>query len=133
MAIDYGTKRVGIAVSDPLGLIAHGLTTLHPSELFEFLKKYFSKETVDEVIVGDPKGLDGKETDGSRFANDFVRQFIREFPGKKTHRFDERFTSVIAKRTLLASGVKKEKRKEKALVDEISATIILQDFLQSKK
>lgn len=133
MGIDYGTRRVGLAVTDPSGSIALGLTTLHPNELFDYLKEYFVREKVETVVVGEPRGLDGKETDGTRHANGFVTKFSKIFPEIKVSRLDERFTSLIAKQTLLASGLKKQDRKNKALVDETSAIIILQDFLQTQR
>ncbi|MCC7303433.1 MAG: Holliday junction resolvase RuvX [Bacteroidia bacterium] len=133
MGIDYGTKRVGVAVTDPLGIIAHGLTTLHPNELFDFLKQYFSREKVDAVVVGEPKGLDGKETDATLHANLFVKRLTGSFPQMKVERLDERFTSRLAKKAILASGLKKKQRKNKALVDEVSATILLQDYLEITK
>jgi len=132
MAIDYGTKRVGIAVTDPLQMISNGLTTVHSSELMDFLQKYFTKEKVDCVVVGEPKKLNNEPSQSAVFVEQFIKQFIKKFPGMQLERVDERFTSKIAQQTMLMGGLKKKDRQNKELVDEISATIILQSFMEAK-
>ncbi|MEW6469536.1 MAG: Holliday junction resolvase RuvX [Bacteroidota bacterium] len=133
MAIDYGSKRVGIAVTDPGRIIASGLTTVHAKDVMEFLKSYFEKEAVEIIVVGEPKGLNNKKDEVSAAADRFSKELGRKFPDKIIERLDERFTSKIASRTLIESGLKKKDRQNKALVDEISATLILQDYLERIK
>lgn len=132
MAIDYGSKRVGIAVTDPLKIIATGLTTVHSKDLIEFLKKYFLKEEVECIVVGEPKKLNNEPSDSARFIEPFVVHLKRTFPTIKIERMDERFTSKMAFQTMIDSGLKKKARQNKELVDEISATLILQSFMNSK-
>ena len=129
LAIDYGSKRVGIAVTDNLRMIASGLSTIHSREVIQFLENYFSKETVDEIVVGEPKTLQNKKSDSARFIDPFVRHLEKKFPDKKIVRYDERFTSKIAQQTMITGGVKKKDRQKKETVDLISAIIILQDYL----
>jgi putative Holliday junction resolvase len=129
MAIDYGSKRVGIAVTDTLQIIATGLTTVHSKDLMEFLKKYFSKEDVECIVVGEPKRLNNEPSDSARFIEPFVLNLKRTFPKIKVDRMDERFTSKMAFQTMIDSGLKKKDRQNKELVDEISATIILQSYM----
>ncbi|MFA7444886.1 MAG: Holliday junction resolvase RuvX [Flavobacteriaceae bacterium] len=129
LAIDYGKKRTGLAVTDPLRIIASGLTTIETSQLFPFLKDYFLKEKVDVVLIGEPKQMDGTPSQSSEIIEKFVAQFHQEFPTIKIERIDERFTSKMASKTLLDSGLKKKKRQDKALIDEVAATIMLQDYL----
>ncbi len=129
MAIDYGSKRVGIAVTDSLQIIATGLTTVHSKDLIEFLKKYFSKEEVECIVVGEPKRLNNEPSDSARFIGPFVVHLKRTFPQIKVDRMDERFTSKMAFQTMIDSGLKKKDRQNKELVDEISATIILQSYM----
>lgn len=129
LAIDYGSKRVGLAVTDSLRMIASGLTTIHSKDLIVYLEDYFKKEVVDEIVVGEPKTLQNKKSDSARFIDPFVRHLEKKFPDKKIVRFDERFTSVIAHQTMLLGGVKKKDRQNKETVDQISAIIILQDYL----
>ena len=131
MAIDYGSKRVGLAVTDPLRIIANGLTTIHSKDLIQFLEDYFKKETVDIIVVGEPKTLMNEKSDSARFIEPFVTHLGRKFPEKKVVRYDERFTSALAKQTMLMGGLKKKDRQNKETVDMVSATIILQDYLQS--
>jgi putative Holliday junction resolvase len=131
LAIDYGTKRVGIAVTDPDQIIASGLTTVHSTELIDFLQKYCAKENVETFVVGDPRKLNNEATHLTKIVNEFVVSLARKFPGKKIVRMDERFTSKMAMQTLIMSGVKKKDRQKKELLDEVSATIILQSYLQS--
>lgn len=129
IAIDYGKKRTGLAVTDPLRIIASGLQTVETEKIFLFLKDYFSKEKVEIALIGEPKQMDGTPSESTEIIEKFVQHFKTEFPEIKIERVDERFTSKIASRTLIDSGLKKKKRQDKALVDEISATIMLQDYL----
>ncbi|MFY9309871.1 MAG: Holliday junction resolvase RuvX [Bacteroidia bacterium] len=129
MAIDYGSKRVGIAVTDPQQIIATGLTTVHSKDVIEFLKGYIAKEPVECIVVGEPKRMNNEPSDSARFIDPFVVHLKRTFPAIKVERLDERFTSKMAFQTMIDSGLKKKDRQNKALVDEISATIILQDYM----
>jgi putative holliday junction resolvase len=129
MAIDYGSKRVGIAVTDSLQIIATGLTTLHSKDLIEFLENYLKKESVECIVVGEPKTLQNEASDSARYINPFVTHLTRKFPNIIIARYDERFTSVLAHQTMLLGGLKKKARANKDTVDMISATIILQDYL----
>ncbi len=133
MAIDYGSKRVGIAVTDPLQIIATGLTTVHSKDLIDFLKKYFLTEEVECIVVGEPKRLNNEPSDSARFIEPFVVHLKRTFPTIKVERMDERFTSKMAFQTMIDSGLKKKDRQNKELVDEISATIILQSYMNKSK
>jgi putative holliday junction resolvase len=132
LAIDYGTKRVGIAVTDPLKIIATGLTTIHSKDILVFLDDYFKKELVDAVIIGEPKNMDSTASDVTVHIEAFIKNLKKKFPEIKIVRVDERFTSKMAFQTMIDSGLKKKQRQNKALVDEISATIILQTYLESK-
>lgn len=132
MAIDYGKKRTGIAVTDELQIIASGLTTVATETIFTFLKDYFSKEQVELVVIGEPKKLDNTPSDSEVLIAPFIEQFKKHFPEIPLDRIDERFTSKLALQTMIAGGLKKKQRRKKGLVDEISATIILQSFLYSK-
>lgn len=131
LAIDYGKKRTGIAVTDPLKMIASGLTTVPTHELIPFLKKYFIKESVEKIVIGYPKNLDGSTTDATALVEEGIRILRKNFPDVPILKIDERFTSKIASQSILASGVNKKQRQNKALTDEVSATILLQDYLQS--
>lgn len=133
MAIDYGSKRCGIAVTDPLQIIANGLTTVSTHELFTFLENYFAKEEVETIVVGEPKRLNGTATHATPLVNAFVQQLSKKFPAKKIERVDERFTSKMAFQTMIDSGLKKKDRANKALVDEVSATIILQSYMETRR
>ncbi len=132
LAIDYGTKRCGIAVTDPLQIIATGLTTVHSKDIIEWLKKYMQEQPVEAIVIGEPKDLKGNKTDASVHADGFATLVRKTFPGLKIVRVDERFTSKMASRTILESGLKKKDRQDKALVDEVSATILLQSYLEMK-
>lgn len=132
LAIDYGTKRCGIAVTDPLQIIANGLTTVGTREIFSFLEIYFAKEEVETIVVGEPKRMSGEATDATVHINTFVKQLGQKFPAKKIERVDERFTSKMAFKTMIDSGLKKKDRRDKGLIDEISATIILQSYMEAK-
>jgi putative Holliday junction resolvase len=132
MAIDYGQKRVGIAVTDELQIFATALETVAAHEIFTFLKKYFSQNKVDIVVIGEPKQMNNTKSDAARFIDPFVTKIKKEFPEMPIERYDERFTSKMAFQTMIDSGIGREKRKNKALVDSISATLILQTYLESK-
>lgn len=131
MGIDYGTKRTGIAVSDTLQLIANGLTTVPTHQLMTFLENYCSKEPVEQIVVGMPKTLGNTDSDNMRHVRVFVKKLQDKFPKMSIVLFDERFTSALAQRAMIEGGLKKKDRQNKALVDEISATIILQDYMES--
>ena len=133
LAIDYGSKRVGIAVTDPLQIIATGLTTVHSKDVVDFLKKYCEKESVECIVVGEPKRMNNEPSDSARFVEPFVVHLKRTFPQIKVERIDERFTSKMAFQTMIDSGLKKKDRQNKELVDEISATIILQSYMGRMK
>jgi len=133
LAIDYGQKRVGIAVTDELQIIATGLKTVHVSEVFTFLKEYIEREKVEKFVVGQPVQMNNTASDAQRFTEPFVKQLIKQFPGISVDRVDERFTSKLAHDAILMAGLKKKDRQNKALVDTVSATIMLQSYLQMKK
>ena len=133
LAIDYGKKRTGIAVSDTLQLIANGLTTVPTGELMSFLTDYVSREPVERIIVGLPKQMNNEASENAKRIEPFVRTLRKTMPNIPVEYVDERFTSVLAHRAMLEGGLKKKARQNKALVDEISATIILQDYLESKR
>ncbi len=132
LAIDYGIKRTGIAVTDELQIIASGLTTIPSDTIIPFLKDYFSKENVSTVLIGEPKQMNGLPSESAPIIEKFVETFSVEFPQMKVIRVDERFTSKMAFQTMIDSGLRKKKRQNKGLVDEIAATILLQDFLTRK-
>jgi putative Holliday junction resolvase len=129
MAIDYGKKRTGIAVTDPLQIIATGLTTIESHKLISFLKEYFSREQVEKILIGMPKNWDESDTHGTEPARKAVEKIKKAFPQIPLEEVDERYTSKMAKDAILQMGLKKKDRREKALVDEIAATIILQEYL----
>ena len=129
MAIDYGSKRVGLAVTDPLQIIATGLTTVHSKDLISYLEAYLKKEKVDCIVVGEPKTLQNEASDSARYIEPFVTHLKRKFPDIKVDRYDERFTSTLAHQSMLMGGLKKKDRANKETVDMISATILLQDYL----
>ncbi len=133
LAIDYGSKRTGIAITDELQLIASGLTTVKTNDLMPFLKDYFNAELVELVIIGEPKQKDGTHSHIEIEISKFIKQLIEVFPDLEIKRMDERFTSKMAFQTMIDSGLKKKQRQNKALIDEISATIILQDYLYNIK
>lgn len=133
LAIDYGKKRTGIAVSDPLKLIAGGLTTVPTSELINFLQSYVQKEEVEQIVVGLPVMMSGRPSENQSRVRSFVEKLRKEMPQIPIAFYDERFTSVIAHQTMLAGGMKRKDRQNKAKVDEISATIILQSYMESIK
>ena len=132
MAIDYGKKRTGLAVTDPLQLIASGLITVLTHELIPYLKKYMAAEPVELMLIGEPKNLDGSSTDATALVTECIRILHKNFPELPVKKIDERFTSKMAFQTMIDSGLKKKDRRNKALVDEISATIILQEYLRNR-
>lgn len=130
MAIDYGGKRTGIAVTDPMQIIATGLTTIPSAELIDFIKKYTSTETVERIIIGLPVNWDGTDTHGTLPATQAINRLKKNFPNIPVEAVDERYTSKMAKDAMLEMGMKKKQRRDKKLVDEIAATILLQEFLE---
>ena len=133
LAIDYGKKRTGIAVTDVLQIIANGLTTVPTTELMDFIRKYVEKEPVERIIVGHPKQMNNEDSENMKRIVPFVNQLKKTFPQVPVELYDERFTSVLAHQAMIDGGLKKKARQNKALVDEISATIILQSYMESKK
>jgi len=132
LAIDYGQKRTGIAVTDELQIIASGLTTIPSETVVPFLMNYFQKENVSKVLIGEPKQMNGQLSESTEIIERFVEKFSIAFPEMKIVRVDERFTSKMAFQTMIDSGLKKKQRQNKALIDEIAATIMLQDYLTRK-
>lgn len=133
LAIDYGRKRTGIAVSDPLQIIASGLTTVPTHQLMDFLLNYIKQEQVECIIIGHPKLLNNEDSENMKNIVPFINRLKKILPDMPVQLVDERFTSVLAHQTMLAGGLKKKDRQNKALVDEISATIILQSYLESRR
>lgn len=133
LAIDYGTKRTGIAVSDSLQIIANGLTTVRTHTLFDFLKSYMEKEIVECIVVGLPKQMNNEYSENMQHIRPFVSKLQKIYPSMRIEYYDERFTSVMAQRAMIDGGLKKKDRQNKALVDEISATIILQSYMESRR
>lgn len=132
LAIDYGLKRTGIAVTDEMQIIASGLTTVDSASVISFLKKYFIDEKVEKVLIGEPKQMNGSPSESAPIIEKFIVEFKQHFPQMELIRVDERFTSKMAFQTMIDSGLKKKQRQNKALIDEISATIMLQDYLGRK-
>ena len=133
LALDYGTKRVGIAVTDELQLIASGLCTIRTHDCMDFLIEYLSKESVSTIVMGMPKNLRNQNTDATPYVKGFAKQIRKQFPEMKVELIDERFTSKIAFQSMIDSGLKKKARQDKALVDEVSATLILQSYMEQQK
>ncbi|MBP3774999.1 MAG: Holliday junction resolvase RuvX [Bacteroidaceae bacterium] len=133
LSIDYGKRRTGLAVTDPSRIIANGLCTIETPQLTKFLADYFQRETVDMVIIGMPTQPNGAPSENAQRVLSFVRQFKNQFPQIPITEYDERFTSVLAHQTMLQSGISRMARRDKALVDEISATIILQSYMESRQ
>jgi putative Holliday junction resolvase len=133
LSIDYGKKRTGLAVTDTLQIIANGLTTVDTKELMDYLKQYVSREDVERIVIGEPKQPSGEPSENLARVKQFVARWKKEMPQIPIEFYDERFTSVLAHRAMLDGGLKKKARQNKALVDEISATIILQDYLESRR
>ncbi|MFD3003719.1 Holliday junction resolvase RuvX [Pontibacter toksunensis] len=132
MAIDYGTKRVGIAVTDVLQIIASPLETVHAKDVLSYLKAYVQREPVEAIVIGMPRRLSGEDTEATQHVVGFVRKVQKEFPAIPVHTVDERFTSSMAKAAMLAGGLKKKDRQDKEAVDRVSAAIILQSYLESR-
>lgn len=133
LSIDYGTKRAGIAVTDPMQIIATALDTIHPNDLIAFLKKYNEKEGIESFVIGMPKTLQNEDSSNAQHVRGFIRKLKKEFPDKDVHEVDERFTSTMAQNVLLNSGINRKERQNKSNTDKISACIILQSYLESKK
>ena len=133
LSIDYGKKRTGVAVTDPLQLIAGGLATVSTSELFDWLKTYLAKESVERIVIGEPRQPNGQPSENLERVQQFVNRWRKAVPEVPIEFYDERFTSVLAHQAMIDGGLKKKARQDKALVDEISATIILEDYLRSRK
>ena len=133
LSIDYGRKRTGIAVTDPLQIIAGGLATVSTSELFDWLQQYVSREEVERIVIGEPRQPNGQPSENLQRVQQFVTRWRKAHPELPIDYYDERFTSVLAHQAMLDGGLRKKARQDKALVDEISATIILEDYLRSRK
>ncbi|MBQ1184779.1 MAG: Holliday junction resolvase RuvX [Muribaculaceae bacterium] len=133
LAIDYGRKRCGVAVTDILKIAANGLPTVATKDILKFIKDYCAKEDVEEIVIGQPKTLRNEPSESMKYINPFLGQLRKELPDMKVTMFDERFTSSIAHREMLAAGMKKSDRQRKELADEMAATIILTDYLQSRQ
>lgn len=133
LSIDYGRKRTGLAVTDPLQIIAGGLATVSTSELFDWLKNYIAREQVERIVIGEPRQMDGSPSENLARVQQFVNLWRKAVPEVPIEFYDERFTSVMAHKAMLDGGLKKKARQDKALVDEISATIILEDYMRYSK
>ena len=133
LSIDYGRKRTGLAVTDPLQIIAGGLATVSTSELFEWLQAYVAREQVERIVIGEPRQPNGQPSENFARVQQFVARWRKAIPAIPIDYYDERFTSVLAHQAMLDGGLKKKARQDKALVDEISATIILEDYMRSRK
>lgn len=131
LSIDYGLKRTGLAVTDPLQIIATGLTTVDSKQLISFLKDYFSKEEVELIIIGEPKNWDDSDTHATPLVEKCIKDIQKNFPHIPVKKVDERFTSKMAKDSMLEMGLKKKQRRDKKLVDEIAATIMLQEYMRT--
>lgn len=133
LAFDYGTKRIGIAVTDPLQIIATGLDTIHPKDIVDFIKKYLLTEQVEAFVIGEPKQMDGTPSESAQHVKGFSTLLKKNFPAIPRYWIDERFTSKLAERVIQQSGLKKSDRKDKSRVDTIAATIILQYFMEQHR
>ena len=133
MAIDYGQKRVGLAITDELKIIATALDTVPVKDIFGYLEKYFEKEEVECVVIGDPRQMNNEASESVKYIDPFVKKFRKVFSGIKVERFDERFTSKMAQQTMIDAGLKKKARQNKSTVDKISAVIILQSYLSAQQ
>jgi len=133
LSIDYGKKRTGLAVTDPLQLIAGGLATVSTSELFDYLCRYVEREPVERLVIGEPRQPNGQPSENLVRVQQFVNRWRKAMPQIPIEYYDERFTSVLAHQAMLEGGLRRKARQDKALVDEISATIILQDYMRSRK
>lgn len=133
LAIDFGLKRTGLAVTDSLKIIANGLETVPTHTLISYLESYFRKEAVDEVVIGMPKNLDNSDTDSTAGVRIFIKSFKKKFPAVPLHEHDERFTSKLAMQAMIAGGMSKKDRRERGNVDRVSATIILQSYMEASQ
>ena len=133
LSVDYGKKRTGLAVTDPLQIIAGGLATVSTSELFDYLQAYVAREEVERIVIGEPRQPNGQPSENLQRVQQFVNRWRKAVPQIPIEYYDERFTSVLAHQAMIDGGLKKKARQDKALVDEISATIILQDYMRSRK
>lgn len=133
LSIDYGRKRTGIAVTDPLQIIAGGLATVSTSELFDWLQTYMQQEPLERIVIGEPRQPNGQPSENLQRVQQFVNRWRKAHPEVPIEYYDERFTSVLAHQAMLDGGLRKKSRQDKALVDEIAATIILEDYLRSRK
>ena len=132
LSIDYGQKRTGIAITDEMQIIASGLTTIPSETVIDFLKIYFAKEKVEKVIIGEPKQMNGLPSESTVIIDKFIEKFVFFFPEMLLEKVDERFTSKIAFQTMIDSGLSKKQRQNKGLIDEVAATILLQDYLRRR-
>ena len=133
LSVDFGRKRTGLAVTDPLQIIAGGLATVSTFELFDYLKKYIEREQVERIVIGEPRQPNGEPSENLQRVQQFVNRWRKAVPEVPIELYDERFTSVLAHQAMLQGGLRKKARQDKALVDEISATILLQDYMESRK
>ena len=133
LAIDYGQKRVGLAVTDELKIIANALTTVHSKDVISFLKDYISKEKLELFVIGEPKQMNNSPSESAKFVEIFIKKLKKEFPEIKIKKFDERFTSKIAFQSMIDSGLKKKDRRNKEIIDRVSATLILQSYLEANQ
>ena len=133
LSVDYGKKRTGLAVTDPLQLIAGGLATVSTSELFEYLQQYIAREPVERIVIGEPRQPNGEPSENLARVQQFVNRWRKAVPQVPIEYYDERFTSVLAHQAMIDGGLKKKARRDKALVDEICATIILQNYMESRR
>jgi len=133
LSIDYGRKRTGLAVTDPLQIIAGGLATVATSELFDWLQAYIARESVERIVIGEPRQPNGEPSENLARVQQFVNRWRKAVPGIPIDYYDERFTSVLAHQAMIDGGLRKKARQNKGLVDEISATIILEDYMRSRK
>ena len=133
LSIDSGKKRTGLAVTDPLQIIAGGLATVATSDLFDYIQQYVSREEVERIVVGEPRQPNGQPSENLQRVQQFVNRLRKAMPHIPIEYYDERFTSVLAHRAMIEGGLKKKSRQDKAMVDEISATIILEDYMRSRR
>lgn len=133
LAIDFGKKRTGLAVTDSLRITANPLITIETKQLPDWLRDYFAKETVDEVVIGHPKQMNGEDSESMQYIRPFVERFKQTFPDKPITYYDERFTSVLAHQAMIAGGMKKKNRQDKAQVDKLAACIILEGYMEAKR
>lgn len=133
LAIDFGKKRTGLAVTDSLRITANPLITIETKQLSDWLREYFAKEMVDEVVIGHPKQMNGEDSESMQYIRPFVERFKQTFPDKPITYYDERFTSVLAHQAMIAGGMKKKTRQDKAQVDKLAACIILEGYMEAKR